>query len=104
MDWNVVIKLLGEVILLILSSVIIPWIKAKVEAGKLEKYLSYAEIAVGAAEQLAAVEGLDGEWKKSYVMSFLTEKCGMGNLDVDILNNIIENAVIMLHNELGTTE
>lgn len=104
MDWNVVIKLIGELVLVLISTVVIPWIKAKVDADKLEKYLAYAEIAVGAAEQLAAVEGLDGEWKKAYVMKFLTEKCGMGNLDVDVLNNIIENAVIMLHNELGTTE
>lgn len=104
MDPNIIIKLVGEILLMVLSAIVIPWIKAKIDADKLAKYLDYAEIAVGAAEQLAAVEGKDGAWKKQYVLEFLTTKCGMQNVDIDILNNIIENAVIMLHNELGTVE
>lgn len=66
---NAVIMLIAGVI----SVFLIPWIKGKVEAQKLEQIMSWVKIAVNAAEQIYTESGM-GETKKRYVLNFLKSK------------------------------
>lgn len=82
----------------LITTFVIPWLKQKVEAEKLSKILTYVHMAVGAAEQLAKVNGWDGDRKKNYVENYIR---GLGFMvDVETLDAMIENAVIELHAEL----
>lgn len=76
---------------------LIPWLKAKVGAEKLAKIVDTIDVFVAAAEQIAARDGYDHEWKKQHVIEML-EKNGY-TVDVTI-DDYIEAAVIRLHNEL----
>lgn len=101
MDWNKIISLIAEIIMLVLSGFVIPWIKSKIDLNKFSKYVEYAKIAVGAAEQIAENEGYDCAWKKEYVVDYVTKQ--FPGLEAETVDNIIENAVILLHNELYGT-
>lgn len=98
MDYTPLFQALISLIAVIITSVFIPWIKAKVEKEKLNKFLEVVDIGVGAAEQIATVFGFDGAWKKSYVVDYL-EKLNM-HVDYDTLENAIENAVYQMKKEL----
>ena len=89
---NAVIALLAAIV----SSVVIPWIHAKIDDAETGQFLRWVEIAVAAAEQL--YHTADGEAKKRYVLDYL-EKKGYA-LDARDVNNAIEAAVLRLHNEL----
>lgn len=82
----------------VLSVFIIPVIKAHVSAADLKRILEYVNIAVGAAEQIAAASGYNGKWKKEYVQRYLWGK-GF-KVDDRTLDLMIEDAVIKLHNQL----
>lgn len=79
----------------IISIIIIPWIKSKVDAETLNKVKYWVDIAVKAAEQLYKESGL-GEKKKEYVKSFLESK-GL-KVDMETLDSIIESSVFELNN------
>lgn len=98
MDITVIIEALITLLVAICTTFLIPWLKQKVEAEKLQKVLNYVDVAVGAAEQLAKVYGWCDEKKKDYVVSYLTHT-GI-EVEYDVLDAMIENAVILLHNEL----
>ena len=89
--------ILNAIITLIVSIItvfIIPWLKEKIEAEKLEKYKEWVTIAVRAAEQIYKGTGRGAE-KKEYVMSFLQSK-GLA-VDMDSIENMIEAAVLELN-------
>ena len=88
-----VVTLLG----LIITTFIIPYIKAKIGAEKLNKLLTYAAIGVKAAEQIFKETGM-GVKKKEYVSKFLAEHGFI--LDGDELDVVIESAVFEMKNEL----
>lgn len=83
---NAVIALLAAVV----STFLVPWIKGKVEAQKLEKIMDWVTIAVSAAEQIYNESGM-GEKKKQYVLDFLEGK-GL-TVDINSVDAMIEAAV-----------
>ena len=83
---NAVIALLAAVV----STFLVPWIKGKVEAQKLEKVADWVTIAVSAAEQIYKESGM-GEKKKQYVIDFLEDK-GL-TVDINSVDAMIEAAV-----------
>lgn len=86
---NAVIALIAAVV----SAFLIPWIKEKIEAEKLEKVMGWVTIAVEAAEQIYRESGM-GAKKKAYVLDFLAKKgC---TLDTDSVDAMIESAVLDL--------
>ena len=86
---NAIIALIAAAI----SVFLIPWIKEKIEAEKLEQIMSWVTIAVEAAEQIYRESGM-GAKKKAYVLDFLAKK-GI-TLDVDSIDAMIESAVLDL--------
>ena len=83
---NAVIALLAAVV----STFLVPWIKGKVEAQKLEKVADWVTIAVSAAEQIYKESGM-GEKKKQYVLDFLEDK-GL-TVDINSVDAMIAAAV-----------
>lgn len=78
---------------LLITTFLIPWIKAKVNAEKLAEIQKWATIAVQAAEMIYSESGL-GDKKKQYVKSYLQSK-GY-TLDIDTIDALIESAVMEL--------
>lgn len=93
---NEVIKAAIALIAAIISAFVIPWLKKKVEADKLEELLKWVDIAVTAAEQLYGNK--PGSERKEYVCDFLREK-GYDVTSAEI-ENAIEAAVLKLHKAL----
>ena len=96
-QYTEIIKCIVELLLAVASAILIPYIKQKVSAAKLEKLIRYADIAFTAAQQIYTPE----EWdvKKKYVQDFLTSKGYDSNLtEVDAA---IEAAVKRVKKELG---
>lgn len=86
---NAIIALIAAAI----SVFLIPWIKEKIEAEKLEQIMGWVTIAVEAAEQIYRESGM-GAKKKAYVLDFLAKKgC---TLDADSVDAMIESAVLNL--------
>ena len=83
-------------IVALISAFLIPYIKSKVSAEKLETIKKWVKVAVQAAEMLYRDSGM-GEQKKAYVIEFLNSK-GY-DLDTDTLSNLIESAVLELNNK-----
>ena len=86
---NAIIALIAAAI----SVFLIPWIKEKIEAEKLEQVMGWVTIAVEAAEQIYRESGM-GAKKKAYVLDFLAKR-GI-TLDVDSIDAMIESAVLDL--------
>lgn len=84
-------------VLMIVSAVVIPYVKTKVSAEQLATIQTWVYIAVNAAEQL--FEGSNrGEEKKEYVLDFLESK-GF-TIDLDSIDAMIESAVLELNQSL----
>lgn len=90
---NAVIALVAALI----TAFLIPWIKAKIDAEKLNKVAEWVNIAVQAAEQIYNGSGRGAE-KKAYVLEFLRSK-GY-TLDMESVENLIEAAVFALPKQL----
>ena len=100
MDYTQIISAVIALISALVSAFLIPWLKTKIDANKLQTIKTYVEIGVKAAEQLYAAT--DGEEKKAYVISFLAEH-GI-RFDVSTIDQLIEAAVLQLHHELYGSE
>lgn len=96
MDYTQIISAVIALISALVSAFLIPWLKTKIDANKLQTIKTYVEIGVKAAEQLYAAT--DGEEKKAYVINFLAEH-GI-RFDVSTIDQLIEAAVLQLHHEL----
>ena len=93
----------------LLSAVIIPWVKVKIEEAKSkmteqqqDNLVKWAKIAVDAAEMIYRESGL-GETKKAFVESFMAdylEKNGI-HYDAEQVNLAIEAAVLELKKDLN---
>ena len=99
-DITPIVEAVIGVVVAICSVFVIPWLKSKVSAEKMETYRVWVEIGVAAAEQL--YKAADGDKKKLYVQSFLFDK-GIKLDEVD-LDCMIEAAVLKLHGELYGAE
>ena len=100
MDYTQIISAVIALISALVSAFLIPWLKTKIDANKLQTIKTYVEIGVKAAEQLYAAT--DGEEKKAYVINFLAEH-GI-RFDVSTIDQLIEAAVLQLHHELYGSE
>nr|DAG49765.1 MAG TPA: hypothetical protein [Caudoviricetes sp.] len=96
MDYTQIISAVIALISALVSAFLVPWIKTKIDADKLQTIRTYVEIGVKAAEQL--YDATDGAAKKAYVISFLAEK-GI-TFDAEVIDKLIEAAVLQLHHEL----
>ena len=100
MDYTQIISAVIALISALVSAFLIPWLKTKIDADKLQTLRTYVEIGVKAAEQLYTAT--DGAAKKAYVVNFLAEK-GI-QFDVETIDKLIEAAVLQLHHELYGSE
>ena len=100
MDYTQIISAVIALISALVSAFLIPWLKTKIDANKLQTIKTYVEIGVKAAEQLYAAT--DGEEKKAYVINFLAEH-GI-RFDVSTIDQLSEAAVLQLHHELYGSE
>lgn len=100
MDYTQIISAVIALISALVSAFLIPWLKTKIDANKLQTIKTYVEIGVKAAEQLYAAT--DGEEKKAYVINFLAEH-GI-RFDLSTIDQLIEAAVLQLHHELYGSE
>ena len=90
MDYTQIISAVIALISALVSAFLIPWLKTKIDANKLQTIKTYVEIGVKAAEQLYTAT--DGEEKKAYVINFLAEH-GI-RFDVSTIDQLIEAAVL----------
>ena len=100
MDITHIFELAILLVFAVISAFVIPLIKQKVEQDKLNKILTYVEIAVTAADQLFNSD--EGIQKKAYVLEYLESELAKHGLTVNMetLDKMIEAQVLVLHNEL----
>lgn len=85
---TVIIKALVAVLSVLITSVVIPYIKGKIGENKYNEIKYYIEYAVRCAEQLYSKE--ESEQKKQYVVSYVTRKVNeigieMSEEDISVL-------------------
>jgi hypothetical protein len=92
-DLTDVVSAIITLILAVITTFLIPYLKTKIEANKFEKIKSWVKVAVEAAEMIYVGTGR-GEEKKNYVIQYLNSK-GY-TIDTESINNLIESAVLEL--------
>lgn len=92
-DLTQVVVAFLTLIISMVSVVLIPYLKTKIGAEKLETIRFWVDVAVEAAEQIYVGSGR-GKEKKEYVLKFLNSK-GF-TLNTDEIENIIEATVLKL--------
>ena len=97
-DFTGLFEIVMSVLSVIASCFLIPWLKERLSAERLERLVKLVRIAVEAAEQLYG--GGTGQQKKEYVVSFLLSKGIV--FDVDEVTAIVESAVYQLPEWLET--
>lgn len=100
-DLTPIMEAIISLVVAVITAFVIPWLKGKIDADKLEQIKLWVTVAVEAAEQLYKGSGR-GEEKKAYVVQFLQEK-GF-TLDPDSLDKLIEAAVFNLPEYIGLIE
>lgn len=90
MNITPVIEAVITLLFTIFMCIVLPTMKARLDAEKLEQIAMWVQIAVKAAEQIYRESGM-GEQKKKYVQEFL-EKKGV-KLDMDTIDTLIESYV-----------
>jgi hypothetical protein len=100
-DLTQVISAVITLIVALVSAFLIPYLKSKLSADKLEKIQFWVNIAVEAAEMIYVGTGR-GQEKKAYVLEFLNSK-GL-SLNMTEIDNLIEAAVLKLKQETPANE
>lgn len=95
---TVILETAFTLIMLIITSVLVPLIKNRIEDEKFGKIMTWVKIAVQAAEMIYKESGMGAE-KKAYVLQFLRSK-GY-SIDEVSLDNMIESAVLELKNAVN---
>ena len=73
MDWEKVLQFVVTVAIMAIATFVVPWLKEKLGAEKLEKLKYWYTVAVQAAEQLFPA-AKSGEQKKAYAEAYLADK------------------------------
>lgn len=94
-DLTNIISAVITLIIAVISTFLIPYLKTKVNEMKFENIKTWVKVAVEAAEMIYTGTGR-GEEKKAYVMQYLNSK-GY-TIDTESINNLIESAVLELKN------
>lgn len=97
-DFTGIFEIVLSIIAVVVSCFIVPILKEKLSAEKLERLVKWVKIAVEAAEQLYGSGA--GQQKKEYVVNFLLEKGIV--FDANKVATIIESAVYQLPKWLET--
>ena len=95
-DLTEVIKAVLALVSVLITGLLIPFIRAKLETDKFSRLTEMVDIFVGAAEQI--YESTQGQEKKRYVLDKLEEagyKVSSNEIDA-----MIESSVLALHNAL----
>lgn len=71
-DYTQIIQAVIALVSVLITTFLVPYLKRKVSAQKLEELKKWVGIAVSAAEQLFGSK--TGQQKKEYVLSFLLDK------------------------------
>ena len=97
MDITKLIMAVITLLLAIITTFVIPWVKANKTQTQLATWNMWVKIAVTAAEQIFTSD----QWaeKKQYVLNYLNSK-GI-KYDSATVNNMIESAVLELHAALA---
>ena len=95
-DLTQVVSAVITLIVALISAFLIPYLKSKLSADKLQKVQFWVNIAVEAAEMIYVGTGRGAE-KKEYVLNFLNSK-GF-TLNMAEIDNLIEAAVLKLKQE-----
>lgn len=100
-DITPIIEAVVTLIAVVITAVIIPYIKSKTTAQEQSEIKEWVTIAVSAAEQIYKGSGR-GEEKKKYVLEWLNEH----NITVDMekIDALIEAAVYQLNQTKASTE
>ena len=98
MNIDIIIKVIIPILGAILTYVVVPLIRKKVDREDLEYIYSWVTVAVRSAEQMHKA-GLITIPKKEYVVEYLQSK-GF-NISKEDLDNLIEAAVKELNMEMG---
>ena len=89
MMWDELLKAIISVAVILITGFVVPWLKAKLDESKFDKFQKIVNRAVLAAQQLYG--DADGEDKKEYVLRFLS---GIrGSFSSDEINIYLEAAV-----------
>ena len=94
-DITPIVQAVLTLIGVIITAVIVPWIKSKTNEQQQEEIKQWVKIAVAAAEQIFVGQGR-GEEKKQWVLEFLS-KYNL-KVDLDAIDALIEAAVWELKN------
>ena len=92
-DLTQIVSAVITLIIGVVSVFLVPYLKNKLSADKLEKVKFWVNIAVEAAEMIYVGTGR-GQEKKTYVLEFLNSK-GF-TMDMAEIDNLIEAAVLNL--------
>ena len=92
-DITNVVSAVITLLVAVVTTFLIPYLKERVDAEKFEKIKAWAKVAVEAAEMIYTGVGR-GEEKKAYVLDYLNQK-GY-KLDSATIDNLIESAVLEL--------
>lgn len=92
-DITNVISAVITLLVAVVTTFLIPYLKERVDAEKFEKIKAWVKVAVNAAEMIYTGVGR-GEEKKAYVLDYLNQK-GY-KLDSATIDNLIESAVLEL--------
>lgn len=102
-DITPVVQAVITLIAVIISAVVIPWIKSKVSVSQWKNLTVYAETFVKCAEMIFRGTAL-GKDKKKYVLRKLTELCEERGLEfsADEIEAAIEEAVKNMNDSFKT--
>ena len=96
MDANTFIELMSAactIIVLVITSFLIPWLKAKIGVEQWNLIRSKAETFVRAAKQIFSDDPKDNEAKKEYVVNKVTtviQQMNISNISEDQVSDLIE--------------
>lgn len=91
-DYTELMQAIIALVSVLITTFLIPFLKKKLSAERLEELKKWVSIAVKAAEQLYGSK--TGQQKKEYVVAFLLSKGIV--FDVDEVNALIESEVYKL--------
>lgn len=90
MNITPIIEALAALIAVVVTGVVVPYIKSRTSAQQQEELMVWVKVAVTAAEQIYTGSGMGIE-KKDYVLSWL--KCHGLFVDAERIDAMIESAV-----------
>lgn len=89
-----IVELIITVLMIIITTYVLPWVKSKLTSEQMKQLESYAEIGVRCAEQIFSAEQFVE--KKEYVMNYVLDAVN-SKLKISIsqedINNLIEATV-----------